>query len=163
MEQIRLLITGGTIDKTYNKLTGALEFKGSNFEKMISQGLITKEITPETIMLIDSLEMSDSDREKILETCKKKSENKIIIGHGTDTMIETAQLLGKSKLNKTIILFGSMVPFSFNNSDALFNFGSAVAAVQMMPVGVYLTMNGQIFDWNNVKKDKVHGIFTTIS
>ncbi len=159
--KIKLFITGGTIDKEYNELNGELIFRKSHLPEMLEQAKNKVDIKSETIMLKDSLYMKDSDRKKILEKCKSCKQDKIIITHGTDTMVETANVLGNKIKNKTIVLTGAMVPFSFGNSDALFNLGGGIIAAQALPKGVYIIMNGKIFNWNNVMKDKKIGEFKT--
>lgn len=159
---IRLLITGGTIDKEYNPITGELVFPQTHLPAILEQGRCKVGVEPETVMLKDSLHMNDNDRKQILEKCQSCKEDKIIITHGTDTMVETAQILGKSLKDKTVVLLGAMVPYTINNSDALFNLGCAIAAVQLLPKGVYITMNGKIFSWDNVRKNKNLGEFKTI-
>ena len=159
--KIKLLITGGTIDKVYNELTGELEFSDSHLEKMLKRSRSTLDISSEILFLKDSLDMTDEDRELILSKCLSSTEDKIVITHGTDTMVETAKLLGDQAKGKTIVLFGSMIPYSINNSDALFNLGVALSAVQNKKQGVYIAMNGQIFDFDKVKKNKKLGIFQT--
>jgi len=157
---IRILITGGTIDKEYNQLNGELIFTKSHLPEMLKQAKCKVAIELETVVLKDSLYMDDSDREKILQRCKDCKEDKIVITHGTDTMIETAKVVGGGNIkNKTIVLLGAMVPYTFGNSDALFNLGCAIAAVQFLPKGVYITMNGKIFSWDNVRKNKKIGEF----
>ncbi len=116
-------------------------------------------VSVRTLMMIDSLEMTDADREIIIGHCRQCSEEKIVITHGTDTMDQTARKLGEAGLNKTIVLTGAMVPYKFGSSDGLFNMGSALAFVQTLPVGVYVVMNGRYFNWNNVRKNKASGIF----
>lgn len=116
-------------------------------------------VSVRTLMMIDSLEMTDADREIIIGHCRQCSEAKIVITHGTDTMDQTARKLGEAGLNKTIVLTGAMVPYKFGSSDGLFNMGSALAFVQTLPVGVYVVMNGRYFNWNNVRKNKASGIF----
>ena len=156
---IKLFITGGTIDKEYNSLNGELVFVGTCLPEMLKQARSKIDIKYEIIMLKDSLDMNNDDRKTVLEKCKKAKENKIIITHGTDTMVETAKVLGKNISNKTIVLTGSMIPFSFGQSDALFNLGVAIGGAQSLPVGVFIAMNGKIFSWDNVRKNKTVGIF----
>ena len=156
---IRLLITGGTIDKQYNELDGELKFTQSGVEDMLAQGRAKLEISTETVMLKDSLDMDDSDRQKILSSCLACDESQIIITHGTDTMVETSQVLAAEIKDKTIVLLGAMVPYQFKKSDALFNLGCAVAAVQTLEWGVYITMNGKIFNYDDVIKNKGLGEF----
>lgn len=109
--------------------------------------------------MIDSLQMSAEDRELIVYQCTHCDENQIVITHGTDTMEQTARLLARAIDNKTIILTGAMIPIKFGSSDGLFNLGSALAFAQSLPVGVYVAMNGRFFNWDNVRKNKLTGIF----
>ncbi|MBT3187074.1 asparaginase domain-containing protein, partial [Candidatus Thioglobus sp.] len=155
------LITGGTIDKTYKELSGELSFTQTHIIEILNRGRSTVNIDSEVLFLKDSLEMNDKDRDLILSKCLECDEDKIIITHGTDTMVDTAQLLGDKIKDKTIVLFGSMIPYSVNNSDALFNLGGALSAVQNKKQGVYIAMNGQIFDFDKVEKNKKLGIFQT--
>ena len=159
---IKLFITGGTIDKQYNPLNGELVFVKTHLSEMLEQAKNKIDVEQEFVMLKDSLDMDDNDRAMILEKCKVAKEEKILITHGTDTMVETAQVLGKSISNKTIVLTGAMVPFSFGKTDALFNLGTAIAAVQVLSSGVFITMNGKIFSWDNVRKNKEIGEFENI-
>lgn len=158
-KKIRVFITGGTFDKEYNELTGELYFKDTHLNEMLKLGRCRLEAKIKTLMMIDSLYMTDPKRKLILENCKKANENNIIITHGTDTMVETAHYLAKSIRNKTIVLTGAMIPFKFGSSDGLFNLGSAMAFVQILPPGVYIAMNGKCFTWNNVRKNKKTGKF----
>ncbi len=159
---IKLFITGGTIDKQYNPLNGELIFIKTHLSEMLEQAKNKVDIEPEVLMLKDSLYMDDNDRAMILEKCKTAKEEKILITHGTDTMVKTAQVLGKGISNKTIVLTGAMVPFCFGQTDALFNLGTAIAAVQLLSNGVFITMNGKIFPLDNVRKDKEIGEFKNI-
>lgn len=160
---VRILITGGTIDKEYDPLTGELIFPKSHLSNMLNQVRCKARFILEELMLKDSLLMTNMDREAILKRCMGCPENKIIITHGTDTMVETTQVLGKKIGGKTIVLIGAMIPYTFGASDALFNLGFAFAAVQALPQGVYITMNGKIFTWNNVKKNKESGDFEELT
>lgn len=160
---IKILVTGGTMDKMYDHIKGELTFNSSNVNHMLQQARATLEIEPEVLMLKDSLFMNDSDRKAILEKCVASNEKRILITHGTDTMAETAKVLGENINDKTIVLTGAMVPYSFGNSDALFNIGCALTAVQTLPNGVYIIMNGKIFSWNNVTKNKTAGEFEELS
>ena len=157
--KINLLITGGTIDKVYNELTGELTFDNSHLDEMLERSRSTVDIDSKVLFLKDSLDMTNEDRNLILSKCLECSGNKVVITHGTDTMVETAQLLGDKIKDKTIVLFGSMIPYSINNSDALFNLGAALSAVQDKTNGVYIAMNGQVFDFDKVEKNKALGIF----
>lgn len=159
---VRIFLTGGTFDKEYNELTGELFFKDTHIHEMLNLGRNKVEVAIRTIMMIDSLYMKDSDRKIILENCKKTKEDRILIIHGTDTMIETAKVLGNSIKNKTIVLTGAMIPYKFGSSDGLFNLGSALAFAQSLPHGVYIAMNGRYFTWDNVRKIKETGEFKSI-
>lgn len=156
---IKVLITGGTIDKQYSELNGELIFTQSSIGDMLAQGGVKLDISLETVMLKDSLDMDDNDRQEILTSCLACDESQIVITHGTDTMVETGQVLAAGIKDKTIVLLGAMVPYQFKNSDALFNLGCAIAAVQTLGNGVYITMNGKIFNHDNVIKNKELGEF----
>jgi len=156
---IQFFITGGTIDKVYNELTGELEFDSTHIVDMLNRGRSMVDTTSEVLFLKDSLELSDKDRQLILSKCLECNDDKIIITHGTDTMVDTAQLLGEKIKDKTIVLFGSMIPYSIDNSDALFNLGVALGAVQNKGNGVYVVMNGKVFDFDKVTKNKEKGLF----
>ena len=156
---IKILITGGTIDKEYDPITGGLIFSKSHLSNMLNQVRCKMRYVLEEIMLKDSLQMMTEDREEILKTCIVCPENRIIITHGTDTMIETARFLGNDVKGKTVVLVGAMIPYAFGASDALFNLGCAFSAVQALQQGVYITMNGNIFHWDNVRKNKQSGEF----
>jgi L-asparaginase len=156
---IRIFITGGTFDKEYNELTGQLYFKDSHLPEMLELGRNQVPVEIRTLMMVDSLEITDDDRELIAEHCIKSPEDRIIITHGTDTMSETARLLAQKIQGKTIVLTGAMVPYKFGSSDGLFNLGSALAFVQTLPHGVYVVMNGRYFNANNVRKNKETGEF----
>ena len=161
--KIRLFVTGGTFDKEYNELNGSLYFKDTHTQEMLGLGRSRLDIEIETLMMIDSLEMTDSHRALILDKCLKAKEERIVITHGTDTMELTAQCLGqevaKHKLQKTIVFTGAMVPYKFGSSDGMFNLGSALAFCQTLNAGVYVAMNGRYFEWDKVTKDKSSGIF----
>ena len=149
---IRLIITGGTIDKQYNELNGELHFSNSQLPEMLSQARCTLPLITEQLMLKDSLEMNPSDRQIVANACLQADEDKIIIAHGTDTMVKTAQQLTKAVPDKTIVLFGAMIPYRFGYSDALFNLGCALSSVQLLESGVFIAMNGQVFKGDNVQK-----------
>jgi len=160
--RIKILVTGGTFDKEYNELKGELFFKDTHLPEMLGLGRCKLRVDISTLMMVDSLCMTDADRKNILENCKKIKENKILITHGTDRMVETAKVLGNAIKDKTIILTGAMVPYKFGSSDGLFNLGSSLAFVQTLPDGVYISMNGKCFHWNNVRKNKQTGEFEEI-
>jgi len=161
-KRIKILVTGGTFDKEYNELTGELFFKDTHLPEILELGRCDLDFEMETLMMIDSLYMSDSDRKLILEKCIEADEDHIVITHGTDTMVETAQYLAKSIKDKTIVLTGAMIPYKFGSSDGLFNMGCALAFVQVLPPGVYIAMNGKYFTWDNVRKNRKTGKFEKI-
>ncbi len=156
---IKLIITGGTLDKRYNELNGELEFPETHIPEMLKQARCTAEIECQSLMLKDSLEMTMADREAIKQACSISNTKQIIITHGTDTMVETAKYLAHSQQDKTIILVGAMIPYKIKHSDALFNLGCAVTAVQLLTEGIYIAMNGKVFDWDKVNKNKQQGVF----
>jgi L-asparaginase len=160
---VRILITGGTFDKEYDEITGELYFKDTHMREILDLGRSKLEVKIRTLMLIDSLDMTDNDRAVILDNCKRVDENQIVITHGTDTMSETAKILAEANLEKTIVLTGAMIPYKFGSSDGLFNFGGALAFAQALPHGVYIAMNGRYFDWDKVQKNKKTGVFEEIS
>ena len=158
-EPIRVFITGGTFDKEYNELAGTLYFKDTHLRDMLQLGRNRLEVEIRTLMMIDSLDMDDDDRQVILSQCRKCSSDRIVITHGTDTMEVTARLLGQEIKDKVIILTGAMIPYAFGSSDGLFNLGSALAFAQSLPNGVYVAMNGRCFRWDNVRKNRDAGVF----
>lgn len=160
---IRIFITGGTFDKEYNELTGQLYFNDSHLPEMLDLGRNLVPVEVRTLMMVDSLEMSSTDRDLIAEHCLKSPEDKIIITHGTDTMAETAHVLAQKITGKTIVITGAMIPYKFGSSDGLFNLGSAMAFVQTLPPGVYVAMNGRYFNADNVRKNKLTGVFEELS
>src|SRR6185437_2692975 len=159
---IRIFVTGGTFDKEYDELGGKLYFKDTHLPEMLGLGRCKLQTDARTLMMIDSLEMKDADRELILEQCRKADEKRIVITHGTDTMEITARVLGESIRDKTVVLTGAMVPYKFGSSDGLFNLGAALAFVQTLAPGVYIAMNGKCFAWDNVTKDRRTGEFKTL-
>ncbi|MBK8598708.1 MAG: asparaginase [Holophagales bacterium] len=160
---IRLLITGGTFDKDYDELTGRLYFHDTHVHEMLKLGRCQLEIRVRTVMMVDSLEMTDSDREIIKGVCGKSDEDQIVVTHGTDTMAETARVLGEASMPKTIVLTGAMIPYAFGSSDGLFNLGSALSFVQVLPHGVYVAMNGKVFRWDDVRKNRDLGVFQKLT
>jgi L-asparaginase len=156
---IRILITGGTFDKEYNELTGELFFKDTHLPEMLKLGRCRVEVDIRTLMMIDSLDMTEQDRILIADHCLKTTATKIIITHGTDTMADTARFLAGRITDKTIVITGAMIPYKFGSSDGLFNLGSAMAFVQSLAPGVYVAMNGRVFPWNNVRKNRKTGEF----
>ena len=162
MNPIKIFVTGGTFDKEYNKLNGELYFKKTHLHEMLVLGRSQLKVDIETIMMKDSLEMSNDDRNTIVQQCLESDESKILITHGTDTMVETATLLAEKITSKTIVLTGAMIPYKFGSSDGLFNLGSALSFLQILPHGIYIAMNGNIFNWDNVKKNKELGLFQAL-
>ena len=160
--KVRLLITGGTIDKVYNQSNGELEFDETHFPEMVKRSRVEVDLTLEEIMLIDSLDMVDKERDLIVDSCRSCVEDFILITHGTDTMCDTARLIGESGIEKTIVLFGAMVPYAVSNSDALFNFGCALGSLQLLETGVYIAMNGRVLPWDDVEKNRDLGVFQSI-
>jgi L-asparaginase len=163
MHAIRILITGGTFDKEYNELTGELFFQQTHLPDMLRLGRCRLEVSVETLMMIDSLQMTDGDRQKILDRCAAVAEDRIVITHGTDTMEATARVLGERLGGKTIVLTGAMVPYQFGSSDGMFNLGTALAFVQTLAPGVYVAMNGRCFPWNGVRKNRKEGVFESLN
>ena len=156
---IRIFITGGTFDKEYNELNGELYFKDTHLSELLEKGRSKVPVEIRTLMMVDSLEMTDEDRDLIAYQCNQCEETMIVITHGTDTMSETAKVLAQKIKNKTVILTGAMIPIKFGSSDGLFNLGSALAFAQTLPHGVYVAMNGRYFNWDNVRKNKQTGVF----
>lgn len=159
---IRFLVTGGTFDKEYNELNGELFFQETHLPEMLALGRsrVAAEVT--TLMMIDSLQMTDDHRDLIAHACREAPEDRIVVTHGTDTMVETARVLAAKVPGKTIVLTGAMIPWKFGSSDGLFNLGSALAFAQVLAPGVYVSMNGRWFLWNNVRKNKAKGEFETL-
>ncbi|HSV61997.1 MAG TPA: asparaginase domain-containing protein [Chthoniobacterales bacterium] len=160
---IRILVTGGTFDKDYNERTGQLYFKDTHVAEMLQLGRSRVEVTIRTVMMIDSLDMTDADRALIVQNCLQSSEDRIVITHGTDTMTETAAAVAHAVSGKTIVLTGAMIPYAFGSSDGLFNLGSALSFVQALPPGVYVAMNGKCFPWDRVRKNRDRGEFEELA
>ena len=159
---IKIIITGGTFDKEYNELTGELFFNKTHVPEMLKLGRSRLELKTATLMMRDSLHIADSDIEIILKECQNSEEDKILITHGTDKMVYTARFLGQFITNKTVVLSGAIIPYAFGSSDGMFNLGSALAFVQILPHGVYIAMNGKYFRYDNVRKNKQNGNFEEI-
>ena len=158
-EPIRLFVTGGTFDKEYDEIRGQLFFEDTHLPQMLELGRCRAEVHVRTLMMIDSMEMTDADRQLVAHNCAEAPEAHIVITHGTDTMVDTARVLADRVRDKTIVLTGAMIPIAFGSSDGLFNLGGAITAVQVLQPGVYLAMNGQVFPWENVRKNKDAGVF----
>ena len=159
---LRILATGGTFDKHYDHINGKLTFAESHLPAVIARARITLPTQLEIVTMLDSLEMQDSDRSLVLAACQRAVESSLVIIHGTDTMRETAEVIGKAKLAKTVVLTGAMIPYEIANSDAMFNLGLACGVAQTLPHGVYIAMNGQIFNWDNVQKNRIAGVFSNV-
>ena len=160
---IRILVTGGTFDKEYDELHGRLFFKETHIHEMLRLGRCRVPVTVETVMMMDSLDMTEADRLRIAGICRQAPEDRIVITHGTDTMVETAAVLAHERTAKTIVLTGAMVPWAFGSSDGLFNLGSAISFAQTLPsAGVYVAMNGRCFKWDDVRKDRATGTFEAL-
>ena len=160
---IRILVTGGTFDKEYNERTGQLYFKDTHLREMLRLARSQLAVSIRTIMMVDSLEMTDADRALIVQNCQQASEKRIVVTHGTDTMVESAAALARGVSGKTIVLTGAMIPYAFGSSDGLFNLGSALSLVQVLPPGIYIAMNGRHFQWDRVRKNRETGVFEAIS
>ncbi len=158
-EPIRVLVTGGTFDKEYDEIQGRLFFQESHLPEMLALGRSRLDLEIQTLMMIDSLEMTGEHRAAILEACRRAPESRILVTHGTDTMKATAKYLAAETHGKTIVLTGAMVPYKFGSSDGLFNLGSALAFVQTLPSGVYIAMNGRYFSADQVRKNRETGVF----
>jgi L-asparaginase len=159
---IRVFVTGGTFDKEYDELTGKLYFRTTHVDEMLRRGRCVLDVHVETLTMVDSLEMTDAQRAAIVRACADCHDQQIVITHGTDTMVETAQAIAAGVRNKTVVLTGAMVPYAFGSSDGLFNLGSALSFVQSLPQGVYIAMNGRSFAWDDVRKNRSAGMFERI-
>ena len=163
MKKIRILVTGGTFDKEYDELTGRLYFQETHLPEMLRRGRCRLDVTIETVTMIDSLDLDQAGRNRIVERARESDETAIVVTHGTDTMVQTGRVLAAAALDqKTIVLTGAMVPYAFGSSDGLFNLGSALSFVQVLPPGVYVAMNGQHFPWNAVRKNTATGYFEAV-
>ncbi len=156
---IRLFVTGGTFDKEYDEIHGRLQFGDTHLPEMLDMGRCRLDVNVRTLMMVDSLEMTAADRDMIARNCRDVPERHIVITHGTDTMVETARVLANGVPEKTIVLTGAMIPIAFGSSDGLFNLGGSLTAVQVLPPGVYIAMNGRIFPWDDVRKNRDTGVF----
>jgi L-asparaginase len=160
--RIRLYVTGGTFDKEYDEINGRLYFKDTHAREMLRLARSTLEVEVRTLMMIDSTEMTEADRDVITKHCVESADDRIVVTHGTDTMEVTARYLGERVTDKTVVLTGALVPYTFGSSDGLFNLGAAVAFAQALPHGVYVAMNGRYFDWRNVRKNRSTGHFEEV-
>ncbi len=156
---IRVFVTGGTFDKEYDEIRGRLSFCDTHLPEMLERGRCGLTLELRTLMMVDSLEMTEADREMIAENCLRVAETRIVITHGTDTLVETARVLADKVTDRTVVLTGAMIPYAFGSSDGLFNLGSALSFAQVLPPGIYVAMNGRWFPWNRVKKNRRTGRF----
>jgi len=156
---IRILVTGGTFDKEYDELAGVLFFKDTHVPEMLRLGRCLVPVEVSTVTMVDSLQMTDADRERILARCREAPEDRVVVTHGTDTMVETARVLAAARTGKTIVLTGAMVPYAFGSSDGLFNLGSALSFAQVLPAGVYVAMNGRCLPAERARKNRERGVF----
>lgn len=156
---IRIFVTGGTFDKEYDEVHGRLFFKDTHVGEMLKLGRSRVEVSVRTLMMVDSLDMTEADRALIVSNCRQCDDTRIVVTHGTDTMVETARALALAGLDKTIVLTGAMIPYAFGSSDGLFNLGSALSFAQVLPPGVYVAMNGMAFPWDRVRKNRQTGFF----
>ena len=159
---IRIFITGGTFDKTYDEIHGRLTFDETHLPEMLRLGRSRVEVTVRTLLMVDSLDMTAAERALIVRSCEDCEETRIVITHGTDTMVETARDVAAGVTGKTIVLTGAMIPYAFGSSDGLFNLGSALSFAQVLPHGVYIAMNGQHFAWDKVRKNRETGVFENL-
>ena len=156
---VRVLVTGGTFDKEYDERRGSLSFRRTHVPEMLALGRCRVRARVTTLMMKDSLVMTPSDRRRILAACRRASEDRLVVTHGTDTMAETAAVLGRGLSGKTVVLTGAMRPYRFGSSDGMFNLGSALSLAQVLPAGVYVAMNGRFLPWDDVRKDRRRGVF----
>ena len=159
---ICIFVTGGTFDKTYDEIHGRLSFAETHLPEMLRLGRSRVEVSIRTLMMIDSLDMTDAHRGLIVRSCAECDQSRIVVTHGTDTMVETAAALAHGVSGKTIVLTGAMIPYAFGSSDGLFNLGSALSFAQVLPPGVYIAMNGRYFPWDKVRKNRAAGTFEEI-
>jgi L-asparaginase len=157
--RVRVLVTGGTFDKDYDELRGVLKFRRTHVPEMLKLGRCRLDAPVQVLMLKDSLFLTRTDRARILDACRRAKETRLVITHGTDTMTGTGAYLAARLKDKTVILTGAMRPYRVGSSDGLFNLGSALSFAQVLPPGVYVAMNGLVFPWDKVRKDRARGVF----
>ena len=155
----RIIVTGGTFDKQYDAIKGELTFTRTHLPAMLEQARVRLPLATDIRLLIDSLQMTDAHRQEVLKACRESPERSIVVVHGTDTMVQTARVVGEAQLAKTIVFTGAMVPYSVQGSDAPFNLGFALAAALTLPPNAYVAMNARIFPWDDVEKDRAEGTF----
>jgi L-asparaginase len=159
---IRVFVTGGTFDKEYDEIRGRLYFQDTHLPDMLELGRCRLDVDIRTLMMVDSLEMTDSDRELVARHCREAPEERIVVTHGTDTMVDTAAVIARAVPDKTVVLTGAMIPIAFGSSDGLFNLGGALVAAQVLAPGVYVVMNGRVFQWDEVRKNRTTGVFERV-
>ena len=163
---VRIFVTGGTFDKTYDEIRGVLAFRDTHLPQMLRLGRSRVDVVIEPLLMMDSLDMTDAHRAVIVRHCTECPESRIVITHGTDTMVETGRAIATAgsvnPAGKTVVLTGAMIPYAFGSSDGLFNLGSALSFAQVLPAGVYIAMNGQHFEWNKVRKNRENGVFESL-
>jgi L-asparaginase len=159
---LRVFVTGGTFDKENDELRGTLYFKGTHLPDMLSLARSRLDVEVETLMMVDSLDMSDADRERIAEAVEGCPERHVVVTHGTDTMVDTARVIARACPDKTVVLTGAMIPWAFGSSDGLFNLGSALSFAQVLPPGAWIAMNGRFFPWDRVRKNHDKGVFEEV-
>ncbi len=162
MAQLRLIACGGTFDKRYDPLNGELVFGASHLPDIVERVRLTIDVVVETAMQLDSLDMQDADRRRVVDACEAATEPAIVVVHGTDTMPQTAAVLGPvfdARGDRTIVLTGAMVPYAITDSDAMFNLGFACACARTLPHGVWIAMNGRWHRWDDVRKNREAGVF----
>jgi len=155
----RIIVTGGTFDKRYDAIKGELTFKDTHLPAILEQARVALPLAVEIRLLIDSLQMTGEHRQSVLDACRQSPERAIVVVHGTDTMVQTAHVVGSAKLDKTVVFTGAMIPYSVQGSDAPFNLGFALATALALPSGAYVAMNARVFPWDNVTKDRAQGQF----
>ncbi|MEQ8312991.1 MAG: asparaginase domain-containing protein [Gammaproteobacteria bacterium] len=161
MDTIRIFTVGGTIDKIYFDAKSSYEVGPPNIGEILGGLRLNPQFEVTSLMQKDSLDMTDKDRQHIVDAVRDAGEERIIITHGTDTMVQTAEQLSTVP-GKTVVLTGALEPARFKTSDAMFNIGAAVTAVQILTPGVYITMNGEVFPHDKVRKDVELGRFVPI-
>jgi L-asparaginase len=159
---LRILATGGTFDKHYDPIAGQLGFAGTHLPAIVERARVAGNVAVEVAMLVDSLDMTDAHREAVLAACRAAPETAIVVVHGTDTMVETARVLGAARLPKTIVLTGAMVPYELEGSDAMFNLGFAMACARTLGEGVWIAMNAAAHRWDAVRKNRELGRFESL-
>jgi L-asparaginase len=162
---ILVVVTGGTFDKEYDEVRGTLDFRKTHVPLMLDRGRCRLEVEVRAVRLMDSLDMDDADRSAIARECAAGEYRRVVVTHGTDTMVETAGVVARELAGsgRTVVFTGAMIPFAFGSSDGLFNLGSALSFAQALPPGVYIAMNGRCFAWDDCRKNRELGIFEPLA